>query len=76
MVLYELSLRQNVIHQNINSGSDKVQTLLAACWKFTMVRISDKGPGWKKGLMPFFAQAFCKNNLSSYEKTSQMKGTD
>ena len=29
----------------INSGSAQVQILLAACWRFAMVRISDKCPG-------------------------------
>ena len=29
------------------SCSVQVQILLAACQKFTMVRISDNGPGWK-----------------------------
>ena len=24
-----------------------VESLLAACWRFAMVRISDNGPGWK-----------------------------
>ena len=30
-----------------NSDSAQVQTLLAACRRFAMVRISDNGPGWK-----------------------------
>ena len=29
----------------LNLGSALVQTLLTACWRFAMVRISDYGPG-------------------------------
>ena len=32
---------------SLNSGSAQVQNLLAACQRFTMVRIPDNGPGWK-----------------------------
>ena len=28
-------------------GSAQVQILLAACWRFEMVKISDNGPDWK-----------------------------
>ena len=31
----------------INSDYVQVQTLLAACQRFVMVRISDSGPNWK-----------------------------
>ena len=36
-----------VVQLSLNSGSAQVQTLLAACQRFTMVRISDNVPGWK-----------------------------
>ena len=36
------------IHSSLNSGSAQVQTLLAACRRFAVVRISDNGPGWNK----------------------------
>ena len=42
-----LSLLHNFIQLSLNSGSAQFQTLLAACQRFTMVRISDNGPGWK-----------------------------
>ena len=42
-----VKLLHNFIHLSLNSGSAQVQTLLAACWRFAMVRISDNGPGWK-----------------------------
>ena len=42
-----LSLLHNFIQQSLNSDSAQVQTLLAACQRFAMVRISDNGPGWK-----------------------------
>ena len=32
---------------SLNSDSAQVQTLLMACQRFTMVRISDNGPNWK-----------------------------
>ena len=41
-VMYWLSLLHNFIQQSLNSGSVQVQILFAACWRFTMVRISDK----------------------------------
>ena len=39
--------KHNFIQLSLNSGSAQVQTLLAACRRFAMVRISDNGPGWK-----------------------------
>ena len=42
-----LSLLHNFIHLSLNSGSAQVQTLLAACRRFAMVRISDNVPGRK-----------------------------
>ena len=42
-----LLLLHNFIQLSLNSGSAQVQTLLAACRKFEMVRISDNGPDWK-----------------------------
>ena len=41
-----LSLLQNLIQRSINSDSAQVQTLLATCRRFAMVRISDNDPGW------------------------------
>ena len=41
------SLLHNFIQLSLNSNSAQVQTLLAACRRFAMVRISDNGPGWK-----------------------------
>ena len=32
---------------SLNSDSAQVQTLLAECQRFVMVRISGNGPGWK-----------------------------
>ena len=32
---------------SLNSGSAQTETLLAACRRFVMVRISNNGPGWK-----------------------------
>ena len=32
---------------NPNIGFAQVQTLLTACWRFTVVRISDNGTDWK-----------------------------
>ena len=42
-----LSLLHNFIQLSLNSDSAQVQTLLTACWRFAMVRISDNGPCWK-----------------------------
>ena len=42
-----VSLLHNFIQLSLNSGSTQVQTLFVACRRFAMVRISDKGPGWK-----------------------------
>ena len=46
-VVQWLLLLHNFIQLSLNSGSAQVQTLLAACRRFAMVRISDNGPGWK-----------------------------
>ena len=46
-VVQWLSLLYNFIQISLNSGSARVQTLLAACRRFAMVRISDSGLGWK-----------------------------
>ena len=46
-VVQWLSLLHNLIQLSLNSGSAQVQTLLAACRRYAMVRISDNGPGWK-----------------------------
>ena len=43
-----IRLIHNFIRLSLNSGSAQVQILLAACRRFTMARISDNGPGWKK----------------------------
>ena len=45
-VVYWLSQRHNFIELSLKLGSAQVQTLLAACRRFAMVRISDSGPGW------------------------------
>ena len=42
-----LSLLHSFIQQSLNSGSAQVQTLLMACWRFVMARISNNGPSWK-----------------------------
>ena len=34
--------------------------MLTTCWRFAMVRIFDRGPGWIQGLTPFVGQLFCK----------------
>ena len=36
-----------LIQQSLNSGSARVQILLAAYWRFAIVRTSDSGPDWK-----------------------------
>ena len=41
------------------------QIQLAAGQIFVMVRISDSGPSWKSGLLPFFSLPFHKINSSS-----------
>ena len=46
-VVQWLSLLLSFIQLNLNSGSAKVQILLAVCRRFAMGRISDNGPGWK-----------------------------
>ena len=47
VVVQWLSLLHNFIQLSMNSGSVQIQTLLAACRSFTIVRISDNGPSWK-----------------------------
>ena len=42
-----VKLLHSFIHLSLNSGSAQVQTLLAACWRFKLVRISNNSPGWK-----------------------------
>ena len=42
------------------TGFAQVQILLAACWKFARVRISDNGPDGNKA-MPFVSQPYHKN---------------
>ena len=42
-----LLLLCNFIQLSLNLGSAGAQTLLTACWRFAMVRISGNGPGWK-----------------------------
>ena len=46
-MVYWLSLLHKFIQQSLNSDSGQVQTLLMACQRFVMVRISENGPGWK-----------------------------
>ena len=46
-VVQWLSLLHRFNQRNLNSSSAQVQTLLVACRRFAMVRISDNGPGWK-----------------------------
>ena len=41
VLVYWLSLLHNFIQWNLNSGFAHVQILLAACWRFMMVKISD-----------------------------------
>ena len=43
----DLSLLYNFNQLSLNSGSVQVQTLLAVCQRFAMVRISDNGSSWK-----------------------------
>ena len=42
-VVWWLSLLHNFIQLSLNSGSAQAQTLLAACRRFAMMRISDNG---------------------------------
>ena len=42
-----LSLLHNFIQVSLNSGSAQFQVLLAACWRFAIMKISDNGPGLK-----------------------------
>ena len=41
------------LHSSLNSDSAQARTKLVACRKFTMMRISDNGPYWKKSLIVF-----------------------
>ena len=45
--LLSSSLLHSFNQQSLNSGSVQVQTLLVACRRFAIVRISDSGPGQK-----------------------------
>ena len=47
VVVYWLSLLYSFIELSLNSGFAQVQTLLAGCRRFAMVKISENGPGWK-----------------------------
>ena len=47
-------------------------TSVLVCQRFSMVRISDSGPSWKKGQTPFVSQTYRKNNsLSSSSEPCQ-----
>ena len=46
-VVQWLSLLHNFVQLSLNSGPAQPQTLLAKCWRFAMVRISDSCAGWK-----------------------------
>ena len=54
LVKSKLSWRRGVLHhfiqQNFNSDSVQVQTLLAVCRIFAVVRISNNVPDWKQGV--------------------------
>ena len=52
-VVQWLSLLHNFIQLSLNSGSAQVKTLLVACQRFAVVRISDNGPDWKIRLNAF-----------------------
>lgn len=43
----------------------QVRILLAACWRFAILRTSDNGPNRKSGLRPYVGQSFCKSNSSA-----------
>ena len=47
LAIFNLMKNSGAVKSDVNSGSAQVQILLVACWRFTMVRISDNGPGWK-----------------------------
>ena len=47
-MLWWLSLLHNFIQQSLNSYPAQVHTLLAACWRFAMIRISDNVPAENK----------------------------
>ena len=46
-VMWWLRQLHSLVQQSLDSGSAQVQVLLAVCWRLAMVRISDRGPGWK-----------------------------
>ena len=48
----------------ITTCTPEVQTLLAACRRFAMVRISDNGPVWKLGV-----NVFCESNIPQKQFT-------
>ena len=47
IVLWWLSLLHKFVQLSLKLGSVQVQALLAACWRFEMVRIYLWCPGWK-----------------------------
>ena len=53
------------IHQSLNSGFTHVQILLAACWRFAMVSISDNRPLWKQSKKSFVGQPWHNSSYSS-----------
>ena len=74
MSTMSLSPLHSFIQLSLNSGSAQVQTLLAACRRLAMVRISDNSPRNKveagnkagnKDKTPFVSQPYHKNNSSS-----------
>ena len=50
-------------------NSVQFQIVLAACWRFAMVRISYNSPGWNYFLNTV-GQPFCKNNSSPSSSSS------
>ena len=66
-----LSLLRNFILLDLKSVSAKVQILLAACQRFTIVRISDNGRGRKKGLAFSIRQPFVEKDSSSLSSASR-----
>ena len=44
-VVHWLQLLHNFIQLSLSAGSAQIKILLVACWRFSMVRISDNGPG-------------------------------
>ena len=68
-----LTLLHN-FQQCLNSGYAQIQILLTVCQRFAMMRISDRGPGWKQNLTSFVIQLFRKNILSSSYKLRKTSG--